>query len=75
MSRDNSKWHRSSVKETVRYFPVKYMLSSLLAITVRMLFEDVTLNMLNATEAEVDVESLTEVKLEDFDSSSEVVSS
>lgn len=36
---------------------------------------DVTLNMLNATETEVDVESLGEVKICDFDSSSEVVSS
>lgn len=36
---------------------------------------DVTLNMLNATEAEVDVETLGEVKICDFDSSSEVVSS
>jgi len=36
---------------------------------------DVTLNMLNATEAEVDVETLGDVKLDDFDSSSEVVGS
>lgn len=32
---------------------------------------DVTLNMLNATETEVDVETLGDSKLEDFDSSSE----
>lgn len=31
---------------------------------------DVTLNMLNTTETEVDVETLGEVKLEDFDTSS-----
>uniref|UniRef100_T1J454 SANT domain-containing protein n=1 Tax=Strigamia maritima TaxID=126957 RepID=T1J454_STRMM len=35
---------------------------------------DVTLNMLNAPDPEVDVETLGETKLEDFDSSSEVVS-
>lgn len=36
---------------------------------------DVTLNMLNATaESEVDVETLSDIKLENFDSSSEVAS-
>lgn len=42
---------------------------------VKKTSSDVTLNMLNAPETEVDVETLGDVKVEDFDSSSEVVSS